>query len=137
MEADLGITLLDKAKESSSSDYKTAKMLGVTPQIVSDWRHGRRKPQPEDMALLAAIAGMDPEAWLVRAVLEKHAGTKKGEKLFTALGKERPATGAGSGGFLRSSVKGRCGRPESDVPRCVVWLTNRSKRRKGQTALFF
>ena len=120
MNADLGITLLDKAKEMSSSDYKTAKLLGVSPQIVSDWRHGRRRPQPEDMALLAQVAGMDAGDWLVRGVLEKHAGTAKGDRLFIALGKSRPATGAASGGCTPRSARGRVGKVESDLPRCVL-----------------
>lgn len=93
MEKVLVKTLLDKAKEITSSDYKTAKALGVTSQTLSDWRHGRRPVPPEDIALLAAVAGMDPTTWLVRGILEKHAGTKKGERLANVLGKASRAIG--------------------------------------------
>lgn len=78
--------LLDAAQQKAGSDYKVAQLLGVPRQNVSDWRNGRRTCTPEDQALLAAIAGMDPEETLVRAVLEKHANTPKGEKLLSALG---------------------------------------------------
>lgn len=78
--------LLDAAAKVTGSDYKTAKLLGRTSQELSDWRHGRRNPQPEDHALVAAIADLDAEEALVRAVLAKHADTPKGERLLSVLG---------------------------------------------------
>lgn len=78
--------LLDAASKKAGSDYKVAQLLGVPRQHVSDWRAERRTCTPEDQALLAALAGMDPEETLVRAVLEKHANTAKGERLLSALG---------------------------------------------------
>jgi len=79
--------LLDAAKKKTSSDYKTAKLLGITPARLGDWRAGRQNAQPEDHALIAELAGMDAEEALIRAVLAKHAETAKGEKLLSALGK--------------------------------------------------
>ena len=87
------IDLMDAAALATGSDYRTAKALGITPQKLSDWRHGRQNPQPEDHALLAMLAGRDPEEALVRAVLAKHADTPKGERLLTALGKGLRVTG--------------------------------------------
>lgn len=86
--------LLDAAKKITGSDYKTAKLLGITPARLGDWRGGRQNAQPEDHALLAAVAGFDPEKALVRAVLAKHADTPKGERLLSALGKAWHQTGA-------------------------------------------
>jgi DNA-binding transcriptional regulator YdaS (Cro superfamily) len=88
------IDLMDAAKNAHGSDYKVAKLLGRSPQEVSDWRAGRRAAQPEDHALLAALAGQDAEQALVRAVLAKHADTPKGERLLSALGKAWRQTGA-------------------------------------------
>lgn len=90
------VKLLDAAKEKTGSDYKTAKLLGVTPQVVSDWRNGRDKgrPQPEDHALVAAVAGLDAEEALIRALLAKYADKPKGEKLLSALGNVLARTGA-------------------------------------------
>ena len=86
--------LLDKAKEKAGSDYKIAKMLHTTPQTVSNWRHGRKTCPAADVALLAAVAGLDPAEWLSRAVLAQHEGTPKGEQLSKVLGKLLVATGA-------------------------------------------
>lgn len=87
-------TLLDRAKEKTGTDANTAKALGVPFQTVSNWRHGRKTPQPEDFALVAALAGLDPEEALIRAVLEKHANKRKGEQLLSVLGNALLRTGA-------------------------------------------
>lgn len=117
----LVVPLLDKAKLVTGSDYKTAKAMGVSPQTVSDWRNERRPLPPEDTALIAAIAGMDPATWLVRGVLEKHAGTKKGERLANVLGKASLATGA-----ALASVGAHASGAYSDVLRCIERLSYRS-----------
>lgn len=85
--------LLDAAAKVTGSGYKTAKLLGRTSQELSDWRHGRRNPQPEDHALVAAIAGLEPEEALIRAVIAKHADTPKGERLLSVLGNVLRRTG--------------------------------------------
>jgi DNA-binding transcriptional regulator YdaS (Cro superfamily) len=89
--------LLDKAEEMCGKDYRTAKQLGVAPQLVCDWRAGRKNPQPEDIALIASVAGLDAEAWALRAMVEKHEGTAKGDRLMKAVGKALLVTGAGIG----------------------------------------
>jgi len=86
--------LLDFAKEKSGSDYATAKRLGVSRNLVSDWRAGRKSCSPEDVAQLAAIAELEADKWLIRAVIAKHEGTPKGDRLYLALGKALAATGA-------------------------------------------
>jgi len=87
--------LLDAAKKMCGSDYQIAKVLPkVTPQLVSDWRAGRKNPQPEDLALVAELGGLNAEEWLARAVVAKHEGTAKGDMLMRALGKGLLATGA-------------------------------------------
>ena len=85
--------LIDKASAIAGSDYRLAKMIGMTPQNVSNWRHGQASCSPENRALLAAVAGLDPVAELARATVEKHAGTSKGDMLMKALGKGLLATG--------------------------------------------
>lgn len=111
MNKELGITLIDKAKEKTGSDYRTAKLLGISCQRISDMRHGRTAVQPEDLALLASLAGMDAEAWLVRGVLAKHEGTPKGERLLAALGKASVAIGAAIGTGTANAV--------GDLLRCI------------------
>lgn len=86
--------LIDAAKAKAGSDYKVAQMLGITPARLGDWRAGRQTAQPEDHALIAAIAGLDPEEALVRAVIAKHADKPKGERLLSVLGNVLRRTGA-------------------------------------------
>jgi DNA-binding transcriptional regulator YdaS (Cro superfamily) len=85
--------LIDKASAIAGSDYKLAKLIGAAPQNVSNWRHGSASCSPENRALIAAVAGLDPVAELARAVVEKHAGTSKGDMLMKALGKGLLVTG--------------------------------------------
>jgi transcriptional regulator with XRE-family HTH domain len=85
--------LLDAAKKVTGSDYKTAKALGVPTTHISNWRHGGRNPQPEDLALIAGLAGLDAEAVLVRAIIDKHRNTSKGERLMSVLGNVLRRTG--------------------------------------------
>lgn len=87
------VALLDAAARTTGSDYKTAQLVGKTRQQISDMRHGRLTAQPEDHALIAAAAGLDPEEALVRATLEKHANTAKGERLLSVLGNVLRRTG--------------------------------------------
>ena len=86
-------TLLDAAKKQTGSDYKTAQQIHVPRMQLSNWRHG--KPMPAaDVALVAMLAGLDAEAWTLRAVAQTHEGTAKGDKLQKALKKALAATGA-------------------------------------------
>lgn len=88
------LELLDSASKVVGSDYKLAQMLEVSRQTVSDWKHGRKPCPPADIALMASVAGLDAEAWLVRATIAKYEGTSKGDRLYKALGKALLATGA-------------------------------------------
>ncbi|MCE4555013.1 hypothetical protein [Pelomonas cellulosilytica] len=100
-------TLLDAAKDKTGSDYKTAQLLGVPFQLISDWRGARKNPQPEDHALVAALAGLDAEEALVRAIIEKHRDKPKGERLLSALGNVLRRTGeVVTLGFFASVVWG-------------------------------
>lgn len=87
-------TLIDKAAERAGSDYKLAAMLGMQRQAISNMRHGRKTATPEDQALFASVAGLDAMEVLARAMVWKHEGTPKGDKLMRALGKGLLATGA-------------------------------------------
>ena len=90
------LDLINRASEAEGSDYKLAQRLHVPRQMVSMWRAGTKPCPPEDQAQIAAIAGIDPVQTLIRAHLERHEGTAKGERLFTLLGKRLHQTGAAS-----------------------------------------
>lgn len=86
--------LIEKAGTTTGSEYKLAKAMGIPQQMLTDWKAGRRTCTPEDRARLAGFANEDAVQELVRAVLEKHQGTKKGEQLYAILGKPLRQTGA-------------------------------------------
>ena len=88
------LDLIDRASNALGSEYKLAKTMGISTGNISDWKAGRKRCTPEDWALMAYLCGLDPEEALIRAVLEKHTGSKKGEALMSALGKGFRATGA-------------------------------------------
>lgn len=90
-------TLIDKASKVCGSDNKLAQHLEVSRSIVSDWRHGRKRCAPEDIAVIADLAGLDAPAWAARAMVWRWEGTPKGDRLMRALGKSLLATGAALG----------------------------------------
>lgn len=91
------LTLIEAASGAAGSDYKLAKAISQPSQRISDWRHGRTTCSPEDQALMAAVAGLDPTATLIRATVRKHEGKAKGDLLMKVLGKLSPAIGAVTG----------------------------------------
>lgn len=73
--------LIERAAAIAGSEYKVAKALGIPPQQVCDWKAGRRTCGPEDRALLADVAGVDPMPEIAEALLERVASTREGVKL--------------------------------------------------------
>ena len=86
--------LIQRASTLCGSDSKLAAALGVSRMTVSQWKTGAKPCPPEEQASIAAIAGIDPVQVLVRAHLERHEGTAKGDRLLKVLGKWSLATGA-------------------------------------------
>lgn len=86
--------LIDRASSVAGSDNKLAQTIGTTRQSVSNWRHGHKPVPVEDVALMASIAGLEADKWALRALVMRHEGTEKGDRLLKALGKGLLATGA-------------------------------------------
>ena len=57
------VELLDRAKEVNGhcSDYRLAKLLGVSQQSIPTYRAGRAKPQNAVAVRLGSLCGLDPE----------------------------------------------------------------------------
>ncbi len=85
--------LIAKAGAIAGSEYKLAKAMGVPQQVLSNWKAGTKSCSPEDRARLAGFAREDAVQELIRATLEKTAGTLRGEQLYKLLGKSLQATG--------------------------------------------
>lgn len=86
--------LFDLAAANVGSDYKLAQLLDLPRQRISNWRTGTQTMSPEDVAIVANIAGLDGVSWAMRAMVSKHEGTAKGDRLMKAVGKALLATGA-------------------------------------------
>lgn len=98
--------LIDKAKSITGSDAATARLVGVVPQRMANWRNGSATCSPEDQALIAAAAGLNAEQVALRAMVMKHEGTPKGDRLMKVLGKALLATGGalGSAGASAAAI---------------------------------
>lgn len=94
------IALIAKASQAVGSDAKLARAMGIAQQNISLWKSGERTCTPEDRARLAGFAKEDALQELVRATLEKTAGTLRGEQLRQVLGKWLHQTGVASVGAL-------------------------------------
>ncbi len=79
-------TLIDRASETAGNDYRLAKQIGVAPQKIANWRSGAAGCGIEYRALMANLAGLDVDAVIHEALLEKHANTPLGERLLSVLG---------------------------------------------------
>ena len=86
--------LLDKARESCSttSDAAFAERIGVTRQLVSQWRTGKTPLPDERIAQLARISKDDPGRWLVAIRAEQSHG--EAAKAWTVLSKRIGAAAA-------------------------------------------
>lgn len=94
MQAEILGELFSRAAKECGSRAELARTLGVTPQRLSAWEHGARQVPPEQIAIIADIAGLVAEEWLVRATLLNSKGKPYYERLHQALGKWLPRTGA-------------------------------------------
>lgn len=67
------IELLDLAKkrQGNVSDYRLARLLGVTQPTVTGYRQGRSRPAASTLARLAELCGIDPRAVLVWIEVER------------------------------------------------------------------
>jgi DNA-binding transcriptional regulator YdaS (Cro superfamily) len=122
------LALIAKASEAVGSDAKLARAMGIAQQNISLWKSGERTCTPEDRARLAGFAKEDALQELVRATLEKTAGTLRGEQLRQVLGKWLHQTGAVSVTALLGLASGTYGAlslkvaaaSALDVLRCIL-----------------
>lgn len=65
--------LLDafKAAMGGVSDYRAAKLIGVSQPTVSEWRTGNRPISPEKMLKACEMAELDAVEWLLALYRER------------------------------------------------------------------
>ena len=111
--------LIERASKVAGSDAALARMIETAPPNLAMWKSGAKPCPPADVALMASVAGLNADEWLVRAVMAKHEGTAKGEKLMRVL-KASLATGAV---IASSSVAAAVSKTSGlilDVARCIL-----------------
>ena len=87
--------LIETASTIAGSQSKLARMLDTDANIVTAWKTGRRTCSPEDRALLADIAGVDPIEEIAEALMERCEGKPKAERLAEIFRKRKePHEGA-------------------------------------------
>ena len=114
--------LIETALAVAGSQAELARLLKVAPPNITVWKKEEKPCPPEDQARLAAIAGIDPVQTLVRAHIEKHEGTEKGDQLARVLGKFLVATGAAvatSGASAAGIFSPTC-KSLGDLIRCIL-----------------
>lgn len=105
-----GLTaLIERAAKQVGSEAKLARALGMPQSDISGWKSGHKGCTAADRARLAGFAKEDAVQELVRATLEKTAGTLRGEQLRQVLGKWLHQTGAVSVTALLSLASGTYG----------------------------
>lgn len=115
------IDLIDKAAQAVGSEAKLAKAMGLPQSNISNWKAGDRTCTPEDRARLAGFAKEDALQELVRATLEKTAGTLRGEQLRQVLGKWLHQTGGATvGGLLAMVSAAFLATNVLYVPQCIL-----------------
>lgn len=76
--------LIQKAAQQAGSEYALAKALGITPQLMSDYKHARRACPVDLQAVMADIAGEDVPQALFDAIADRLTSTRK-ERFAQAL----------------------------------------------------
>ena len=116
--------LIAKAASIVGNERKLAKTLDIPQTHISGWKAGTRTCTPEDRARIAACAGEDAIQELVRAVIEKHEGTRKGEQLELVLGKRlHQIGGAVATGLLSLLSLSYGSEAHAYLIRCILLLS--------------
>lgn len=79
------VQLIDMAATMAGNDARLAEQLEESRHNLSSWKHGRRSCPIEAQILMAEIAKLNVCEVMGSAIIEKHKGTTKGERLKRAL----------------------------------------------------
>lgn len=98
--------LIELAAKACGSYEVLAEKLGTSPAAISHMKSGKRPISPETAAELADLAGTDVQWAVFMALIERNAGSEKGERLARILGEARCATGGAKPQTLGFSQNG-------------------------------
>ena len=86
--------LIADATKAAGNASRLAEFLEDTKHNVSAWKHGKRTCPLEAQILMASLTKRNIDEVIKEALLERNAGTPRGEKLVSALGKVGLLAGA-------------------------------------------
>jgi predicted transcriptional regulator len=80
--------LLDAAKEKASidSDYRLAKVIGITHSVVSAYRHGKSMPNDKILAQICALSG-DDVAVVAAQIQAERSQSPEGKTMWMMIAK--------------------------------------------------
>lgn len=81
------INLIQDAIKAAGNEPKLADFVEATRHNVNAWKHGTRSCPLEAQILMASLTKRNVDEVIKEALLERNAGTPRGEKLVSALGK--------------------------------------------------
>ena len=81
------INLIQDAIKIAGNEPKLAEFVEATRHNVNAWKHGTRSCPLEAQILMASLTKRNIDEVIKEALLERNAGTPRGEKLIYALGK--------------------------------------------------
>lgn len=81
------LALIQDAIKKAGNEPKLAAFIEATRHNVNAWKHGTRSCPIEAQILMATITNRDVNTVIREALIERNAGTPRGEKLVSALGK--------------------------------------------------
>ena len=91
------ITLIQDAIKKAGNEPKLAQFVEASRHNVNAWKHGTRPCPLEAQILMATLTKRDVYEVIKDALIERNAGTPRGEKLVSALGKVVSLAGVVSG----------------------------------------
>lgn len=81
------LNLIEDAITKAGNEAKLAAFVEATRHNVNAWKHGTRSCPIEAQILMATLTKRDVDVVIREALIERNAGTPRGEKLVSALGK--------------------------------------------------
>ena len=79
--------LMADAIEAAGNESKLAAFVEESRHNVNAWKHGTRSCPIEAQILMATLTKRNIDTVIRDALIERNAGTPRGEKLISALGK--------------------------------------------------
>lgn len=83
-----------KHAQGIPSNYRLARIIGVTDATVANWKHGRNLPDDPMCERLAQMAGLDP-AYVIASIYAERAANDDSKRIWSGIAKRLQGLAAG------------------------------------------